>query len=58
MQDFRRYDYTIHVDDLAAKAMEAAKYGCSVLMVINGEYYDVTGLNDEKEGTNNDRQTA
>lgn len=47
MQDFRQYDYKIRLEDLEQTAKQALEFGCSVTVIINGEYYDITAQ--EKE---------
>ena len=48
MQDFRHYDYTI----TAAQMDEAQKDGQTVIVIINGEYYDYKTV-DTKGGSEN-----
>lgn len=48
MQDFTEYSYTIRLDSLEETVRKAIEGGCNVMMVINGEYYDI-GTNKAEE---------
>ena len=54
MQDFRNYSYTIQIDKLEDTAREIIKAGYSVMMIINGESYDVT-TDDSRTGDTRNR---
>ncbi len=54
MQDFRNYSYEIPLDKLEETAREVIKAGYSVMMIINGEYYEVT-TDDSRTGDSNRR---
>jgi len=51
MQDFRKYSYRIRLEDLEKVAREATNGGYNVTVIINGEYYDIGGLENEQNRT-------
>ena len=53
MQDFKNYSYEIPLDKLEETAREVIKAGYSVMMIINGEYYEVT--DDSRTGDTRNR---
>lgn len=46
MQDFRNYDFTLTVKDIE----KLVKDGLDVVVIVNGEYYDIVSGNNESEG--------
>lgn len=45
MQDFRQYDYTISAEGIE----KAVKAGLEVMVIINGEYYEVVETKEENQ---------
>lgn len=50
MQDFTEYSYTIRLDSLEETVRKVIECGCNVMMVINGEYYDIDTNKAEEAG--------
>lgn len=46
MQDFRNYDFTLAVKDIEKLVND----GLEVVVIVNGEYYDIVKEKNESEG--------
>ena len=50
MQDFRKYNYTIQLDELQQIIQTAINRGYSAQVIINGEYYNIAAPEADKAG--------
>ena len=56
MRDYPNSYYTIKVKDIEKHVRECKEFGCSVFLVMNGEYYDIDiNKQEKKRGNQNEK---
>ena len=49
MRDYPNSYYTIKVKDIEKHVRECKEFGCSIFLVMNGEYYDIDANSSQED---------